>query len=112
MRRARSGPPPPADLLQKHRENDEDANEGALPIGIDSLHQQRIADHLEERRADEGAIGAALAAHQIGAADDGRGDDAELVAGAERVDRRRSEEHTSELSHLVISYAVFCLKKK
>src|ERR1022692_5125344 len=24
----------------------------------------------------------------------------------------RSEEHTSESSHLVISYAVFCLKKK
>src|SRR5438034_7863528 len=24
----------------------------------------------------------------------------------------RSEEHTSELSHTVISYAVFCLKKK
>src|SRR2546426_3793999 len=24
----------------------------------------------------------------------------------------RLEEHTSELSHLVISYAVFCLKKK
>src|SRR5256885_7239069 len=26
--------------------------------------------------------------------------------------RARSEEHTSESSHLVISYAVFCLKKK
>src|SRR5438034_11506554 len=26
--------------------------------------------------------------------------------------RRRSEEHTSELQHTVISYAVFCLKKK
>src|SRR2546426_9239216 len=26
--------------------------------------------------------------------------------------RLRSEEHTSELRHLVISYAVFCLKKK
>src|SRR2546426_6206441 len=26
--------------------------------------------------------------------------------------RGRSEEHTSELRHLVISYAVFCLKKK
>src|SRR5215208_7242496 len=26
--------------------------------------------------------------------------------------RRRSEEHTSELSHVAISYAVFCLKKK
>src|SRR5438552_12138038 len=25
---------------------------------------------------------------------------------------RRSEEHTSELSHQIISYAVFCLKKK
>ena len=24
----------------------------------------------------------------------------------------RSEEHTSELSHQIISYAVFCLKKK
>ena len=24
----------------------------------------------------------------------------------------RSEEHTSELHHTVISYAVFCLKKK
>src|SRR5205807_3393088 len=26
--------------------------------------------------------------------------------------KERSEEHTSESSHLVISYAVFCLKKK
>src|SRR5690349_22335097 len=26
--------------------------------------------------------------------------------------RLRSEEHTSELSHVEISYAVFCLKKK
>src|SRR5439155_24108211 len=26
--------------------------------------------------------------------------------------QQRSEEHTSELSHVAISYAVFCLKKK
>src|SRR5256885_2822798 len=35
--------------------------------------------------------------------------------GVSHVDHQRetrSEEHTSELSHLVISYAVFCLKKK
>src|SRR5690242_20785976 len=32
-------------------------------------------------------------------------------AGARRR-ARRSEEHTSELSHMSISYAVFCLKKK
>src|SRR5207248_11217263 len=29
-----------------------------------------------------------------------------------RAHRARSEEHTSELSHRTISYAVFCLKKK
>src|SRR5688572_31031811 len=34
---------------------------------------------------------------------------AELVC---RVASTRSEEHTSELSHSQISYAVFCLKKK
>src|SRR5258708_12104477 len=28
------------------------------------------------------------------------------------VDQERSEEHTSEPSHQIISYAVFCLKKK
>src|SRR5438034_1954568 len=32
--------------------------------------------------------------------------------GAGLFRRLRSEEHTSELSHTVISYAVFCLKKK
>src|SRR5438034_7619551 len=35
-----------------------------------------------------------------------------LVASPDRVDPPRSEEHTSESSHTVISYAVFCLKKK
>src|SRR6266571_9177083 len=32
--------------------------------------------------------------------------------GRRPVHRRRSEEHTSELQSHVISYAVFCLKKK
>src|SRR5699024_7854882 len=31
---------------------------------------------------------------------------------ANRIARPRSEEHTSELHHVSISYAVFCLKKK
>src|SRR2546426_6435077 len=37
------------------------------------------------------------------------------AVGAQRgfvVGAARSEEHTSDSSHLVISYAVFCLKKK
>src|SRR3712207_7182396 len=36
----------------------------------------------------------------------------ELLAGAASSIARRSEEHTSELRHANISYAVFCLKKK
>src|SRR3546814_5197786 len=36
-----------------------------------------------------------------------------LTGRHQRVDRHRSEEHTSELQSLMrISYAVFCLKKK
>src|SRR3546814_6846211 len=35
------------------------------------------------------------------------------MEGVDRTERRRSEEHTSELQSLMrISYAVFCLKKK
>src|SRR2546421_7823122 len=35
-----------------------------------------------------------------------------LLAEAGLLNGKRSEEHTSELSHDQISYAVFCLKKK
>src|SRR5258708_26562657 len=35
-----------------------------------------------------------------------------LAAVAEGDAMRRSEEHTSDSSHQIISYAVFCLKKK
>src|SRR5258708_25872178 len=35
-----------------------------------------------------------------------------ILAGACRKERIRSEEHTSDSSHQIISYAVFCLKKK
>src|SRR5256885_16050765 len=44
----------------------------------------------------------------------GTGASARRLQAGEAMDftRTRSEEHTSELHHLVISYAVFCLKKK
>src|SRR5206468_12570029 len=35
-----------------------------------------------------------------------------IIGGTAPVRTNRSEEHTSELSHDQISYAVFCLKKK
>ena len=65
---------------KQNRENDESADEGALPIGIDAGHQQAVADDLDQRGADEGAEGAAFAAHQVGAADHRGGDDAQLIA--------------------------------
>src|SRR5437667_9999982 len=77
-----------ADPLEQDRENDEGADEGALPIGIDAGHQEAVADDLDQRGADQGGVRAALAAHQIGAADDGGGDDPELIAGAQRIDGR------------------------
>ena len=73
---------------EKYRENDEGADEGTLPIRIDAGHQQRIADDLQEGRADHRAEGRAGAAHEIGAADDRGGDDAQLIALAHRIDRR------------------------
>src|SRR5689334_13149207 len=75
-----------ADPLEQNRENEKGADEDALPIGVDAGHEERIADDLEKRRADEGAEGRALAAHEVGAADDGRGDGAQLVARAEGID--------------------------
>src|SRR3712207_8880837 len=40
------------------------------------------------------------------------GTTAEAIHVADRGAERRSEEHTSELRHANISYAVFCLKQK
>src|SRR3712207_8993183 len=60
------------------------------------------------------AIGAAMAQpHRLPVAALGDGGFLMSVAELETVVRLgRSEEHTSELSHANISYAVFCLKKK
>src|SRR5438874_3371515 len=65
----------------------------ALPISVDTV----VAD-LGVTQVQVGAMVETVAA--VAAVD-------ELCAVADR-----SEEHTSELSHVEISYAVFCLKKK
>src|SRR3546814_1925554 len=61
-------------------------------------------------------VGKAFRAHQfhaafhLGAQQRDRAVDAGLARGGERVEKERSEEHTSELQSLMrISYAVFCL---
>src|SRR3546814_7841557 len=49
----------------------------------------------------------------VGAGNGGGGRVGQADPFLQRADRRRSEEHTSELQSLMrISYAVFCLKKK
>src|SRR5256885_8683404 len=68
--------------------------------------------------ADEKAVGVAdVGFHPV--AEGAAGQAVEEIPGADTLTGgafgdggERSEEHTSELSHLVISYAVFCLKKK
>src|SRR5215813_6142148 len=54
----------------KH-DGDEDAaaDEGALPERADAKQRQAVADHLDERGADDAADRRAAAAHEIGAAD-------------------------------------------
>src|SRR3546814_3483991 len=88
---------------------------GALPLaghGIDEdrlvrTPRPRLAEavpHRLQRRALFGGQILRIDHHHVGQP---------LVVEARRIDRLRSEEHTSELQSLMrISYAVFCLKKK
>src|SRR5918996_962721 len=57
---------PAADPLEQNRQHDEEADEGALPVGVDAGHQKGIADDFDERCANHGSVGPAHAAHEIG----------------------------------------------
>ena len=74
--------------FEQNRGHDEEPDEEALPVRIDTGHQQRIPDHFDESRADEGAEHAALAAHQIGPADHRGSDGAKFIGLCRGVDRR------------------------
>src|SRR5207245_8078898 len=79
----------------------------ALPISIEGLRRSarsnvlNMSAHLAEPKA--GLVSPVLAPRSLQQAID--------QATRALLDQR-SEEHTSELSHGSISYAVFCLKKK
>src|SRR2546426_8398852 len=64
--------------------------------------------HDRVRKVERGIRGARGDRHDAVAAVQGLVREALVLAP----EHQRSEEHTSELHHLVISYAVFCLKKK
>src|SRR5262245_47025343 len=59
-------------------QDDEAADECALPETADSEKREAVTDHLDEGGADHRAKDGARAAHQIGAPNDGRRDDAQL----------------------------------
>src|SRR5207244_5091416 len=99
-----STPPPPLSTLSLH---------DALPISLlpgPLRNGLQPARHLSRRR---GLCGSERRPSAAMADDDrvsrGRRVRVDRPLGAGRV---RSEEHTSESSHQIISYAVFCLKKK
>src|SRR5271168_831631 len=70
--------------------DDDDTDQRVLPVGIHARQYEAVADHLDQRRADDGAQRPADAASQIGAADDRGGDDAQLIAIRE-IGRHRAE---------------------
>src|SRR5690606_6790334 len=89
-----------------------------LRIGIVRVLLHQVPDrlrgrcvHLLEYMADEAnrPRHESDAAHHTPVESDVGGDRAD---GRDGIERQRSEEHTSDSSHVKISYAVFCLKKK
>src|SRR6202044_3392530 len=71
------------DAVERHRDDDEGPDEGALPERADAEQTQAVANYLDQGGADQRAERGAGAAGEIGPADDGRGDHLQLHAGAE-----------------------------
>src|SRR5436309_11442307 len=80
----------------------------ALPICVGGAAQRAVA----RKQREDAAVGRVRELEQH--ARDCRPMSGFVVPRFRNVGRNpeRSEEHTSELSHVKISYAVFCLKKK
>src|SRR5882672_833945 len=76
--------------VDQHSQDDDHADQGLLPVGIDLRQHEAVADDLEQDAADDGAERTADAARQIGAADDGGCDHVELI-GRRHVRGRRTQ---------------------
>src|SRR5207244_2401367 len=91
---AESAAPPPHDIdgapgeqahvafLQEDRRQDDQPLEHELRVAVDVVELQNVAEKTEDEDADERADHAALAAHQVRAADDDGGNRIELEAEA------------------------------
>src|SRR6267142_4121075 len=91
---------------QKEKKKKKDAKAAAEPHTTIPMGDEQQIDYK---------ISEMLGAWQLGDLDrlhQDYADDAVFVSGTWAPPVFRSEEHTSELHHMSISYAVFCLKKK
>src|SRR3954464_10495824 len=68
-----------ADAIDQHGGDDDHADQGLLPVGIDLRQHQAVSDNLEQHAADDGAERPADAAGEIGAPDHGGRDHVQLV---------------------------------
>ena len=75
-----SGLATPADDVQVHGEDDDDAGNDGLPFLRHRHDAQAVGERADDERADDRAEDRALAAAERRAADDDRGDGVELVA--------------------------------
>src|SRR3954470_17546383 len=70
------------EAVERDRDEQQRADGGLLPERVDLQDDQRRRDRVQEQRAERGAVDAAGPAEDRDAADDGRRDHGELVAGA------------------------------
>src|SRR5439155_11164373 len=89
-------------------------SEGTMTRRIDSVSTGVFWRALEQRLRGSGnpALLTFLDGKPLPIGGNSKDPDARWGRGAGGLAKGRSEEHTSELSHVAISYAVFCLKKK
>src|SRR5690606_20057967 len=102
-------------VVARRREGRGEAGEDAAPVvrngaGLAMHRRRRALDPAAEGFGDR-LVAEADAEQRPPRRRAGR-DERERDAGLARRAGARSEEHTSELRHVKISYAVFCLKKK
>src|SRR5690606_41059350 len=72
--------PTPAPLVKDDDPDDDGAHDDPLPEGRDVHQVQAVVEHAHDEHSDDGAAHAALAAEQVGAADDHRGEGVQLCA--------------------------------
>src|SRR3546814_3320828 len=96
-----------------HQPRDALKTDDLVPLGIEVADFLRVERRVHDAVLDQQQPVLDRVDHREIAVNDEVEDRVQHIVGTVAEQRRRSEEHTSELQSLMrISYAVFCLKKK